>query len=168
MLAGYPPEILDADPRVLQAKIDSFDTVTSSYLNALTVLDDLLKGSDQWSRTLEKVSEGTASVRGIWIDNWRPEGNELVIIGSSSSRDRIVDLATMLDGDIESTTFDEIREAPVFSFRMRIPVIIELPEAAIYLRNQVEGAAAEGASPQGNPGSNSGTQNGTNDGLPRP
>ena len=140
-LAGYPAEILNADSRVLQAKIDSFDTVTSSYLNALTVLDGLLKGSDRWSRTLEKVSEGTAGVRGIWIDNWRPEQNELVLIGSSSARDRVVRLAEMLEGDIESLTYSEIREAPVFSFRMRIPLIIELPEAAIYLRNQVEGAS---------------------------
>lgn len=139
-LSSYPAEILDADPRMLQAQIDSFDTVTSSYLNALTVLDDLLKGSDQWSRTLEKVSIATASVRGIWIDNWRPEQNELIIIGNSSARDRVVELADKLDAEIEALTYDEIREAPVFSFRMRMPVIIELPEAAIYLRNQVEGA----------------------------
>ncbi|MFK7844783.1 MAG: PilN domain-containing protein [Rhodothermales bacterium] len=138
-LAGYPPEILNADSRVLQARIDSFNTVTASYLNALTVLDGLLKGSDQWSRTLEKVAEGTAGVRGIWIDNWRPEQDQLVLIGTSSARDRVVQLAEMLDGDIESLTYSEIREAPVFSFRMRIPLIIELPEAAIYLRNQVEG-----------------------------
>lgn len=139
-LASYPPEIVNADSRVLQARIDSFDTVTARYLNALTVLDDLLKGSDQWSRTLEKVSDATASVGGIWIDNWRPEQDQLVLIGNSSSRDRIVQLSKILDGGIESQTFSEIREAPVFSFRMRIPVIIELPEAAIYLRNQVEGA----------------------------
>ena len=142
-LAGYPPEILNADAQVLQARIDSFDTVTASYLNALTVLDDLLKGSDQWSRTLEKVSEATAGIRGIWIDNWRPEQDKIVLIGSASSKDRIVRLAQSLDGDIESQTYDEIREAPVFSFRMRIPIIIELPEAAIYLRNQIEGSLDE-------------------------
>ncbi|MEM8485654.1 MAG: hypothetical protein AAF564_08890, partial [Bacteroidota bacterium] len=140
MLAEYPAEIQSADANVLQARIDSFDTVTASYLNALTVLDDLLKGSDKWSRTLEQVSEATASVRGIWIDNWRPEGTELVIVGTSSARDRVVDLATNLDGDIESLTYSEIREAPVFSFRMRVPVIDDLPAAAKYLRNQVEGA----------------------------
>ncbi len=163
-LAGYPAEILDADPRILQAQIDSFDTVTSSYLNALTVLDDLLKGSDQWSRTLEKVAEATASVRGIWIDNWRPESNQLVIIGNASARDRVVTLSEKLGAEIESLTFSDIREAPVFSFRMRMPVIIELPEAAIYLRNQVEGAideANQGTSGEGEvlPQSGSGIPN---------
>ena len=137
-LGQYPPEIMEADSRTLQARIDSFDTVTESYLKALDVLDDLLLGSDKWSRTLEKVSEATSSVRSIWIDNWRPEGEELVIMGNATSRDRVVALAERLSGDIELINFSEIREASVFSFQMRVPLLIDLPEAAIYLRQQVE------------------------------
>ena len=134
---NYPPEIMNADPRALQARIDSFDTVTASYLKALDVLDNLLLGSDQWSRTLELVSNSTAEVRSIWIDNWRPESEQLVIMGNATSRERVVALAERLEGDIESLTYSEIREWPVFSFRMRVPMVIDLPEAARYLRQQV-------------------------------
>ena len=143
---SYPPEIMNADPRMLQARIDSFDAVTASYLKALDVLDNLLLGSDQWSRTLEKVSNSTASVRSIWIDNWRPENEQLVIMGNATSRDRIVALAERLEGDIESLTYSEIREWPVFSFRMRVPMVIDLPEAAVYLRQQVAEVEAAAAS----------------------
>lgn len=142
-LGQYPAEIMNADPRMLQARIDSFDAVTTSYLKALDVLDNLLLGSDKWSRTLELVSTSTASVRSIWIDNWRPEGDELIILGNATSRDRIVQLAERLNGDIENVAFSEIREASVFSFRMRIPVVIDLPEAAVYLRQQVAELEAE-------------------------
>ena len=136
-LGQYPPEIMDADSRTLQARIDSFDAVTESYLRALDVLDDLLLGSDKWSRTLETVSSATSEVRSIWIDNWRPEGEELIIMGNSTSRDRVVALAEKLNGIIELQTYSEIREAEVFSFQMRVPLVIDLPEAAIYLRQQV-------------------------------
>ena len=136
-LRSYPADIMEADPRRLQARIDSFDTVTSSYLNALNVLDDLLLGSDQWSRTLEKVAAGTENVRSIWIDSWRPNGNELIITGNSTSRDRVVELAESVGAEIESLIFSEIREAEVYSFRMRMPLVIDLPEAARYLRQRV-------------------------------
>lgn len=142
-LSQFPSEIMNADPRMLQARIDSFDAVTASYLKALDVLDNLLLGSDKWSRTLEKVSGSTASVRSIWIDNWRPEEDELIVTGNATSRERIVQLAERLEGDIESVTFSEIREAPVFSFRMRVPMVIDLPEAARYLRQQVADLEAE-------------------------
>ena len=142
---NYPPEIMNANPRALQARIDSFDAVTASYLKALDVLDNLLLGSDQWSRTLEKVSSSTAAVRSIWIDNWRPEEDQLVIMGNATSRDRVVLLAEQLEGEIESVTFSEIREWPVFSFRLRVPMIIDLPEAARYLRQQVEEVEASSA-----------------------
>jgi Tfp pilus assembly protein PilN len=137
LLLSYPADIMDADPRALQARIDSFDAVTASYLNALNVLDGLLHGSDQWSRTLEKISQETASVGSIWIDSWRPNGAMLEISGNATSRDRVVELAQRIDGDIEAQMFSEIREWPVFSFRMRVPIVIELPEAAKYLREQV-------------------------------
>lgn len=144
-LGQYPPEIMEADSRTLQARIDSFDTVTESYLRALDVLDDLLLGSDKWSRTLETVSNATSSVRSIWIDNWRPEGDQLVIMGNATSRERVVSLAERLNSDIEFLNFSEIREAEVYSFQMRMPLLIDLPEAAVYLRQQVAEVEEEDA-----------------------
>ena len=154
-LQSYPADIMNADPRALQARIDSFNTVTEQYLNALNVLDELLVGSDKWSRTLEHIAGQTAEVRNIWIDNWQPNGEMVTIEGSATSRDRIVDLAEKIGGSIESSRFSEIREWPVFSFRMEVPLKVDLPEAAEYLRQQVdanlqqEEAATSNTTPQG-------------------
>lgn len=136
-LRQYPPALADTDIHALQARIDSLRGTSSRYLRALDVLDTLMVGSDRWSRTLEKTSTGTASVSGIWVDSWRPVGERLVRLnGNATSRDRVVRLAEQMEGHIESLTFSEIREWPVYSFVIDIPLPEELPEAAEYLRER--------------------------------
>ncbi len=136
-LAQYPVEYLNENPQVLQARVDSINSVTEGYKRALMVLDSLLIGSDAWSRSLELASNEVSSTRGIWIDSWRPSGDRLVLTGNATSRDRIVELARRTDADIESVMFSEIREWPVYSFTMRMRQSQTLPEAAKYLREQV-------------------------------
>lgn len=137
-LAQYPAEYLNEDPAVLQARVDSLNSVTEGYKRALRVLDSLLIGSDAWSRSLELASNQVSSTRGIWIDSWRPNANQLVLTGNATSRDRIVELARRTESDIETVTFSEIRDWPVYSFTMRMPISRTLPEAAKYLREQVQ------------------------------
>jgi hypothetical protein len=136
-IAEYAPEYANADPAVLKARVDSLNRVTTGYMRALQVLDSLLVGSDAWSRSLETASEEISETRGIWIDNWKPNGRILVLSGNATSRDRIVELARRTESDIESVTFSEIREWPVYTFTMRMPIPNTLPEAAKYLRDQV-------------------------------
>ncbi len=126
-----------ADAKALQARIDSMQAATAGFVRALDVLDSLLVGSDQWSRALETTSQATSRVSGIWVENWRLEGSKLSVTGNATSRDNVVSLADRLDGSIESLTFSEIRDWPVFSFRMTFPLRHELPEAARYLREHV-------------------------------
>ncbi|MCB0720225.1 MAG: hypothetical protein KDD65_17385 [Bacteroidetes bacterium] len=137
-LAQYPTEYLNENPQVLKARVDSLNRVTEGYKRALLVLDSLLVGSDAWSRSLELASNEVSSTRGIWIDSWRPQGDRLLLTGNATSRDRIVELARRTEADIETVTFSEIREWPVYSFTMRMPVPRTLPEAARYLREQVQ------------------------------
>ncbi len=141
-LRAHPPTLADTDIHELQARIDSLRGTSSRYLHALDVLDTLMIGSDRWSRTLEKTSAGTASVSGIWVDSWRPVGQRLVRLnGNATSRDRVVRLAENMEGHIESLTFSEIREWPVYSFVIDIPLPSALPEAAEYLRERVSESA---------------------------
>ncbi len=140
----FSEEVAYADPLVLQARVDSINAITRGYRRALDVLDSLLIGSDVWSRSLEMTNREAAVVKGIWVDRWRPdEGNVVVLTGNATSRDRIVSLAERLDGQINELTFSEIREAPVYTFEMRVPLKVELPEAARYLRDQVARENAE-------------------------
>ncbi len=135
-LRAFPPSLADEDPRVLQSRIDSMQTTYNGYVRALSVLDTLLVGSDRWSRTLEDVSNEAAAVRGIWIESWTPGGNQVQMTGNATSRDRVVALAERLGAEIETLSFSEVREWPVYLFTMRMPVEDELPEAARYLRER--------------------------------
>ncbi len=129
---------VEADAKRLQARIDSMEAATAGYVRALDVLDSLLVGSDQWSRALEKTARETAAIAGgIWVESWRMEGPNLELEGNATSRDYVVSLADRLDASIRSLSFSEIREWPVFSFRMIFPITRELPEAARYLREHV-------------------------------
>lgn len=142
-LRSHPPILVDEDINALQSRIDSLRGTSERYLHALNVLDTLMIGSDRWSRTLEKTSSGTAAVNGIWVESWRPVGQRQVRLnGNATARDRVVRLAERMDGHIESLTFSEIRDWPVYNFVIDIPLPEALPEAAEYLRERVLGETA--------------------------
>lgn len=136
-ISQYPAEYANLDPDVLQSRVDSINAVSAGYYRSLRVLDSLLVGSDKWSRAMEKSSTDAATVKGIWIDNWRPQPGSILLTGNAIARDRIVALANELGGEIRTLTFSEIREWPVYSFTMTMPLREELPEAARYLRERV-------------------------------
>ena len=133
------------DARTLQAKIDSLEAVHARYMRAINVLEGLLQGSDKWSRALEKMSDEVSEVSGIWIESWNPRGGGIEVAGNATARDRVVELAERLNGTISTLTFSEIREWPVYSFKMTAPLEKGLPKAAEYLRKQVAEAEKEAA-----------------------
>ncbi|QXD15236.1 hypothetical protein GQ464_017840 [Rhodocaloribacter litoris] len=141
---------VEEDARALQARIDSMKATTAGYIRALDVLDSLLVGSDQWSRALEKMARETAAISGgIWVESWRLSGNELELQGNATERHQVVRLADRLNASIRSLSFSEIREWPVYSFRMTFPLDRDLPEAARYLREhaRIELPSEETAAP---------------------
>jgi len=142
------PEFVDADPQVLQARIDSLQNVHAEYVRGLDVLEDLMVGSDRWSRAMETAAREMAVVEGLWVDSWQPSGNEIQLRGNAVSRDGVVTLAERLNGRIETLSFSEIRDWPVYSYTLRMPLTNELPEAARFLRERIaEQQAAEANQP---------------------
>ena len=146
-LRQHPPEIAETNAQLLQARIDSMQQAYTGYMRALNVLDSLLVGSDRWSRTLERVSREAAVVEGVWVESWRPVDDNLRLAGYATTRDRVVRFADRMRGSIETLNFSEIREWPVYSFSMTIPIENRLPEAATYLRERVATADPREASP---------------------
>lgn len=142
------PTLVDEDPNVLQARIDSLQQVHAEYMRGLDVLEDLMVGSDRWSRAMETTAREMSIVEGLWVDSWQPSGSEIELRGNSVSRDGVVTLAERLDGRIETLTFAEIRDWPVYSYRLRVPLSNELPEAAVFLRERIaEQQAQEDSTP---------------------
>ena len=146
-LRRYPPEVAEANAQRLQSRIDSLQGAYTGYMRALNVLDSLLVGSDRWSRTLERVSQEAAVVEGVWVESWRPVSGDLRLSGYATTRDRVVRFADRMRGSIETLSFSEIREWPVYSFSMMVPIEDRLPEAATYLRQRVASASQRETSP---------------------
>jgi hypothetical protein len=153
-LATYPENFAEATPQELQAEIDSTQAASERYMDGLAMLDELLMGSDQWSHALSEISRETAAVSGIWVDQWTPQSSAVRLSGNATNRDRIVQLAERAEGEIKSVTFSEIREWPVYSFTMEVPLKTGLPEATKYLREQA--LAADGQDGGGQDGGASG------------
>lgn len=134
-LAEYPAQASMSSAE-LQARIDSL-RMTQQRINAsLVVLDSLLYGTDQWSQTLSLVNRSAAGVGNAWVEDWQPGSQEVSIHGYATNRNDVVDLASRLTASIDELTFSEIREFPVYEYRMRFGLPNELPAAAKYLRDQ--------------------------------
>lgn len=134
-LRNYPEDTISGNTADLQTKIDSLMMRSAGFAEALDVLDSLLVGSDVWSRALERTSVHTGDVTGLWISQWREESEgQLVVTGRAMDRNDIVEFATKAEGRIESIAFSEIRNVPVYEFRMTMIINRELPEAARFLR----------------------------------
>lgn len=136
-LKDVAPEEVNADITELQARIDSMDHLYQTYTRAIEVLDTLLIGSDRWSRTLENTSKEASKVRGLWIESFQQQGQNIQLSGNATSRQQVVSFASRINGTIESLVFSEIREAPVYTYSLAVPVSDSLPEAARYLRDNV-------------------------------
>lgn len=136
-LQDVAPEEVNEDIAVLQSRIDSMENLYATYTRAIEVLDTLLIGSDRWSRLLESTSKEASRLSGFWIESLVPDPGRVTIKGNATSRDHVVVFASRVDGIIESLSFSEIREWPVYSYSMAIPVADSLPHAARYLRENV-------------------------------
>jgi len=147
-LAELPSQAELSGPR-LQARIDSLRNAKAQIDTSLRVLDSLLVGSDRWTQTLSRTSRAASATGGIWFENWSPTDGDLTVHGFATGRDRIVGLAERLNASIEEATFQAIREAPVYEYRLRLQIPNELPQVAQHLREraraEADAAAAAGA-----------------------
>ena len=120
----------------LQFRIDSLRLAQQQITASLVVLDSLLYGTDQWSQTLALVNRSAAGAGSIWVEEWSPGDQDVNIHGYATSRAKVVDLASRLTASIDELTFSEIREYPVYEYRMRFALPNDLPAAAQFLREQ--------------------------------
>ncbi len=134
-LAEMPPEMTMSSGE-LQMRIDSLRTAQMRIQNSLAVLDSLLYGTDRWSQTLARTSTAAAGVGDAWIEEWQAQSNDLLLHGYATTRSDVVELASRLDASIEEVFFREIREYPVYEYRIRFALPYELPAAVRYLREQ--------------------------------
>ena len=134
-LAAMPAEVTMTGGE-LQMRIDSLRSAQQRIVASLSVLDSLLYGTDRWSQTLARTSTAASGTGSVWVEDWTPQGREVVAHGFSTSRDAVVSLAGRLDASIEEMIFNEIREYPVYEYRLRYALPYDLPASVRYLREQ--------------------------------
>jgi hypothetical protein len=130
------PETATMTSGELQMRIDSLRTAQQQIVTSLAVLDSLLYGTDRWSQTLALTSTAAAGTGQVWIEDWTPADNDLVVHGFATSRDAVVNLAGRLNASIEELFFKEIRGFPVYEHRLRYALPYDLPASVRYLREQ--------------------------------
>ena len=146
-LAEFPAEAQMSAPE-LQARIDSLRMRQAELTASMQTLDSLLVGTDKWTQALLKTTRAASATGGVWIEEWSPNGGELAINGYATSRDRVVGLAQRLTASIDELSFQEVREYPVYSYRMRFETPPELPQITRVMRQQAAEELAE-PDPQG-------------------
>ena len=135
-LKHYPEDVVQANTKTLQARLDSLQAQSAGLMHSLDVLDSLLVGSDQWSRTLESTAEYAQEIQGLWIESMYPNEGKLILEGNATDRKQVVAFASYSGAVIETIKFSQIRDWPVYTFTMKVPITRELPEAARYLRDR--------------------------------
>ena len=134
-LAEFPPEAQMEVP-ALQMRIDSLRQVQTEITSSLGALDSLLFGTDRWSQELVRTAQAAAGSGGIWFEDWEPGAANVTVHGFATSRNRVVALAQRLQGTIEELTYQDVRDYPVYEYRISVPAPVELPQASRYLREQ--------------------------------
>jgi len=128
------PASAESNVQQLQGRLDSLQGAQQQYAHALGVLDSLLIGSDKWSRALDLVSREASAVRGVWIENWTQNGDQITLTGNATQREQVVTFAERTGGSLQELKFEEIRDFPTYAFTLTISLAADLPEAVRYLR----------------------------------
>jgi Tfp pilus assembly protein PilN len=135
-VAANPIALPDISPERLQERVDSLNAVHGQYARSLYVLDSLLYGSTEWSATLARIAEQTGEIEGIWLEDWQLDEETITLRGNALDRNRIASFARNLDGTVHTLTYADIDAKRVYPFEISIPRRIQMPEAAMHLREQ--------------------------------
>jgi Tfp pilus assembly protein PilN len=136
-LQALEQEVQQVDREQLRGRIDSLEAATEQYAQANQVVGALLEGSNKWSKALATTAGQINQIQGLTIEQWGAESDtELMMAGRSTDREKVVQFAEELSGDILTMTFTETREVPLYNFQLTVPMDTTKPEAIEYWREQ--------------------------------
>ncbi len=132
-------EVEQVDQQALERRIDSLQSTAAQYAEANEVVGTLLQGSNKWSSGLATVTGQINGIQGLSIDQWSPETEtEVTVVGRSTDRSKVVQLAQRLDGDILELIFTETRDVSLYEYQLTVPLDTTKPAAIDYWREQQE------------------------------
>lgn len=126
------------DVQELRRQNERIEAAVAQYSDGMAVLNRLLEGSNRWSRSLARTTEQIAEIQGLSLGGWNPDGETVTITGRATSRTRVVALARQQDAQIDEITYTDVRDYPLYTFKMTVPLPTEMPEVVPYWREKVD------------------------------
>lgn len=120
----------------LEGQTDTIEAAVSRYETGLETLDQLLKGSNKWSRQLAALTRGVNDVSGLSISQWRTTDGAVALTGRANDRSRVVELVRQLDAEIAALSFTTVREVTLYDFKITVPLDTLKPEATDYWKKK--------------------------------
>lgn len=129
-------EIEQVDRTSLERRVDTLKATASQYKKGMKTLDQLLNGSNKWSRELAELTRSVDEVAGLSIRQWRSKDGTVVLTGRANDRMKIVDLVRQLDGEIDAISSTEVRKVSLFDFKVTVPLNEVRPKVVDYWNSQ--------------------------------
>lgn len=112
-----------AENQAMMASIAELEQQLSKYQATLGLYDELVPGSDRWSKVFTRLSHGVEDLNAIWMTDFTAgESTPITLNGFAVYRTRIPRLASLFDNSIlKEVNVQEIREQTVYRYKIDVP-----------------------------------------------
>lgn len=139
-------QVEQVDVQTLQRHNDSLKAALTQYSDGMSVLDRLLEGSNEWSRSLAGTTGSIAEIGGLSLREWRPRDETVVLTGTATSRMNVVQLARRQDAQIAEVTYTDVRDYPLYNFELTLPRSAAPPAVVSHWQEQTDSTQQQAAS----------------------
>jgi len=114
-----------AENEALQQSILDLEQQLAHFQSSLALYDNIVPGSERWSRTLTQLSHGVEDLNSIWLtDITSNDKGSTTMNGYTVYRTRIPRLATLFENSVlKEVTVQEIRKVPVYRYMIEVPTV---------------------------------------------
>jgi Tfp pilus assembly protein PilN len=118
-------ESQQAENQQLANSIDALQQQINRYKTSLALYDSLVPGSQRWSRTLTKLTNGVEDLNSLWVTDFNAGqggSSTLNLIGYTTYRTRIPRFSAIFDNAVlKEVTVQSIRDQEVYKYSLDIP-----------------------------------------------
>lgn len=129
-------QIEQVDQPALEQRVETIQAMASRYEEGMETMNDLLDGSNKWSRQLAALTRSVNDVSGLSISQWGMRDGGVVLTGRANARPRVVGLVRQLDGEIDALSYTQVRDVRLYDFKMTVPLDTLKPRVIDYWKKQ--------------------------------
>jgi Tfp pilus assembly protein PilN len=129
----------------LTERIQSFDNQIVDLEKKLSLVDDYSKGFDETIEFLNLLNQAVASSGGMWLTDFRKQGNVVTITGMARERERIPILANALGGaNLKKVTRSDLHDTRVFEFQLEKTIDTTEKSKGVSIQSLLAGNGSNG------------------------